>query len=421
MTRWRRPLSVIILVACKGAALEVPDAAPSPQASAEPTPLTNVLATTANPSADAGKRPEALRSDRPLPPDMPHDPVRDSGTRESAHELTGYSFQAVVRTGEGASPPKAPEINLLAMDVARRKTETRLAIDVSQTRARFVLSSGFILPQGTELRSRVDRYGHLVMWAGDSTYRIAEPGALRALLGERRLDVAPISSATLTPPSEGPRRLNFHTRRVDVSTRAAKASLEIASLREAGEGGVLVCRMLFDLMNAPPSTAACAVDDVPLHAELHWTTQGTLSFDVTSVVRRADLAAQDLAVPSPSAEFTAAPPPVPPGEALLSKAELAALRNPQGDPPPAAARDAQSPGPDTGLLVSNSSDELRVAWIDGVAAAWIAPGGREWLSSLARGRYVVQGRTFLGDAWEPPRTVSAPGSSDIGALDPAAR
>jgi hypothetical protein len=63
-------------------------------------------------------------------------------------------------------------------------------------------------------------------------------------------------------------------------------------------------------------------------------------------------------------------------------------------------------------LLVNSSDQLRVAWVDGAAVAWVAPGGQEWLASLLRGRYVLQWRTFLGDAWEPPRTISAPGSSD---------
>jgi hypothetical protein len=296
-----------------------------------------------------------------------------------------------------------------------------MAIDASQTRARFVLSGGFVLPQGTELRARVDRYGHLVLWPGESTYRVAEPGALRALLGERRLDVAPLSPAIVRAGGDGPRRLNMNTRRVEVSTRAAKATLELSSLRDAGDGGVLVCRMLLDLMSASPSTEMCTTDDMPLHAELRWTTQGALAFDVTSIVRRADLLALDLATPPSSTTFEAGSPPALAGEALVSKVDLAALRSAPVDVAPASARDAQPPPPETGLVVVNSSDELRVAWLDGVAVAWVAPGGREWLSSLVRGRYVLQWRTFLGDAWEPSRTISVPGSSDIGAPDAPAK
>lgn len=408
---------LVSLVACKGAAFDPLDAAPSPQASAEPAPLANVPATATNVRADAGPPPEPLRSDRPLATDVPRETTRDLGPKESTHdarELSGYAVQAVLRTGEGAPPPKGLEINLSAIEAARRKTEEHMAIDASQTRARFVLTGGFVLPQGAELRARNDRYGLLVMWPGDKSYRVAEPGALRALLGERRLDVAPLSPASVSARGEGVRRLNIRTRRVEISTRAAKAVLELASFRDAGEGGVLVCRMLLDLMNAPPSTAACAADDMPLHAELRWTTQGALTFDVTSIARRADLVAQDLAAPPPSAAFESSPLPVPPGETLVSKADLAAFRSAPVDVAPLSAPDAQPGTPEAGLLVVNSSDQLRVVWIDGVAVAWVAPGGRELLTSLVRGRYALQWRTFLGDAWEAPRMLSVPGSSDIG-------
>ncbi|HXN32374.1 MAG TPA: hypothetical protein VN894_10950 [Polyangiaceae bacterium] len=410
-------LPLVLVFACKGAAFDPLDAAPSPQASAEPAPLANVPATATNIGADAGPPPEALRSDRPLATDVPRETARELGPKESvrdARELSGYTVQAVLRTGEGAPPPKAPEINLSAIEAARHKTEAHIAIDASQTRARFVLSGGFVLPQGAQLRARNDRYGHLVMWPGESSYRVAEPGALRALLGERRLDVAPLSPATIFARGEGTRRLNVRTRRVEISTRAAKAALELASFRDAGEGGVLVCRMLLDLMNAPPSTAACAADEMPLHADLRWTTQGALTFDVTSIARRADLVAQDLAAPPPATAFESSPLPEPPGETLVSRGELAAFRSAPVDVGPSSAPDAQPGAPDAGLLVVNSSDQLRVVWVDGVAVAWVAPGGRELLTSLLRGRYALQWRTFLGDAWEPPRMISVPGSSDIG-------
>jgi hypothetical protein len=415
------PRSVVLvtsfIASCKVAAQDLPDASPSPQASAEPAPLANVLSATLSPGADAGPRPEALRTDRPLPVDAPHESLRDAAARESTREfreLAGYGIQAVLHAGEGPPATKSPETNVAAIEAAKRKTEAHISIDVSQTRARFVLSGGFVLPPSTELRSRVDRYGHLVLWPGENSYRVAQPGALRALMGERRLDVAPLSAATVTIAGEGTRRINTPTRRVDVSTRAAVAMLEIASVRELGDGGVLICRVLWDLMNAPPSTGACGPDDLPMHAELRWTTQGTLSFDVISIVRRMDMSAQELAVPPTSIAFEPAPPPAASGDALLSKADVAAFRTAPVDVPPAPPHDAQLVAPDSGLLLSNTSDELRVVWIDGVAVAWVAPGGREWLQSLVRGRYVVQWRTFLGDAWDPPRTVIVPGLSELG-------
>jgi hypothetical protein len=111
--------------------------------------------------------------------------------------------------------------------------------------------------------------------------------------------------------------------------------------------------------------------------------------------------------------FETRPPTTVDGEVLVSKADLGSFRSAPADPGPIATRDAQGSPPEAGLEVVNSSDELRVAWLDGVPVAWVAPGERQWLSSLVRGRYVFQWRTFLGDTWEPPRSVGVPGWIDV--------
>jgi hypothetical protein len=416
-----------LTLSCHGSAGDSPDdAAASPQANAEPAPLANVstaagATTTSTPGADAGPPPEPLRGDRAVGADAPREPLRgEPGSKDphretgDAKELAGYVLQAVLHSGEGPPPQKGLEVNASAIDAARRKLEARMTIEASQTRARFVLSGGFVLPQGTELRARTDRYGYLVFLAGEDTYRVAEEGALRALFGERRLDVAPLSAAEVRSPGDGARRLNLRTRRVEVTTRAAKATLELATLRESGDGGALVCRMLLDLVGAPPSTAACASEEVPLHAELRWTTQGALAFDVTSALRRFDLPVQDLAAPPATSTFVAESLAASPGEMLLSKGELAAFRNVAVDVPVVAGRDAQAPAWDTGLLLVNASDELRVAWLDGVPVAWVAPGARVLVSALLHGRYAFQWRTYLGDAWDTPEQLIVPGQSVTG-------
>jgi hypothetical protein len=410
----------VLLAACRTAAVDPPDAAPSPQASAEPAPLANVTTaatgTGTESAADARPPAEPLRGDRSVAADTPRE-VRELGGKEpraDSRELAGYSMQAVLHAGDGPPAPKGPEVNVPAIDASRRKLEARIAIEASQTRARFVFSGGFVLPQGTELRSRVDRWGELLLLPDQGTYRIAEQGALRALLGERRLDVAPLSPAEIETPGEGARRLNLRTRRVDVTTRAAKATLELAAFAGAGDGGDLVCRFLLDLVDAAPSPAVCSTDEVPLHAELHWTTQGALFFDVTSITRRPDLPVADMAAPPATASFTAEPLPESSGETLLARNELASLRTAAVDVPPTGPRDAQPPAPDAGMTLVNAGDELRVAWIDGVPAAWVAPGARITLPSLLRGRYTVQWRTFLGDAWDAPQTVTVPGESVTG-------
>jgi hypothetical protein len=352
-----------------------------------------------------------------MPPDVPRDLLaREAGgyreTPRDMREIAGYAMLALLRTGEGPGPLRAPEVNAAVIDAARRRAEERLTIEVSPTRARLVVSGGsFVLPQGTELRARLDRYGYLLLWPGEDTYRVAEQGSLRALLGERRLDVAPVSRAEVIDGGEGPRRLNLRTRRAEVSTRAAKATLELATLHDIDDGGALVCRMLLDLMGASPSMAACDTDEVPLHAELRWTTQGVLTFDVTSISRRGDLVAQDLDSPPATVTFTPSPPPILDSETLLPRGELTAFRSAPVEVQEPTVRDHQDT---VGLTLVNSTDQLRVVWIDGVPAAWVAPGARLVLSSLLHGRYIVQWRTFLGDAWEPPSTVVVPGTSEAG-------
>lgn len=415
------PLGVVIgsliwtMCACKATSSDPPDAATSPQARAEPAPLASmppVANAAAAPGVDAGRPPEPLLADRPVEPDVAGDGTHEPAGKD-AREMGGYVLQAVVRSGEGPGPPKVPEVNGSVIDAARRKTEGRITIDTTGSRARFVFGGGFVLPAGTELRARVDRYGHLLLWPGEATYRIAEAGSARALLGERRLDVAPQSPAELHNSAETGRRLNIRTRRVDVATRAAKAVFEIASLRDAGEGGTLVCRLLLELMSASPASSLCAVDEVPLHAELRWATSGVFTFDVTSVARRTDFQAGSLGAPPPSLTFVTSPPPFSPAELMVSRAELAAFRTAPIDVPLPTPRDAQPSAPDAGLLLVNASDELRVVWLDGVEVAWLTPGSRLLLPMLLRGRYALQWRTFLGDSRDPPDTVVVPGVSEL--------
>lgn len=418
-----------MLVACRGAAVDPPDAAPSPQASAEPTPLTNVAATanaTANAAAslDGAALPEPMRADRELTIDVPRETSHELLAKDTVRdpkELAGYEIDLVVHAGEGPPAAKAPEVNAAAIEAARHKTEARITVEASQSRARFVFSGAFVVPTGTELRARVDRYGHLLFWPGEQSYRVVEPGALRALLGERRLDVAPQSPVQATPAGDGARRLNVRTRRVELATRAAKATLELGAFRDAGDGGELVCRFLLDLMGGAPAGSPCASDELPLHAEIRWSTQGTLVLDATDVTARPHLSVADLAAPPPSTWFALGPPPAAEGDALLPRADLAAIHATAVDVPPAPLAEGGAPPPESGLFLVNLGDVPRMAWIDGVAAAWVGPGARVMLPSLLRGRYVFQWRAPLGDGWEPPQTVTAPGRVELPSPDVASR
>jgi hypothetical protein len=400
------PCVALALSACTPGKVDVAPDAMSPQASAVPAPLANVpaVASALPLGPDAGPPPTPLRGDRAL-----------SSDSASKDKEVGYFLQAVLRAGDVPPTTRGPEVSMAGIDAARKKTEPRLAIDLTATRARITFSShGFVLPIDTELRARSDRFGYIVLWPGGASYRTLSAGSLRSLLGERRFDVAPPSSVEVAAQGEGSRRLGLKTRKVEVKTRAATARVEIARAPDLGEGGVILGRVLLDLVSAPPSTPLCAWEEVPVHAELRWTTQGSITFDVLSLARRADMPTSQMLVPPPSAAYTAQPLAAP-SDVFLAPQELAAFRSAPIDVPLAPTSPGQEPP--TGLLLHNTTDGVRFVWLDGVPIAWLGPGERNQLTGIQRGRYQLQWRTFLGDVVDPPQVVTVPGKATAGAFD----
>ena len=412
----------LFVLGCRSGAAEPLDAAASPQASAEPVILVGTPpGTAAAPGPmDAAVIPLPFRADRPLAADSVPREVREgprdaAAPRESreARDLAGLRLTASLRPLETPAWTKSPELNVAALEAARRKTDGRLLIELAASRLRIVVaSSGLVLPVGTELRARADRYGHVVVWPDTNGYRLAAPGSLRALFGERRLDVAPLATAYVGLSGEGSRAHNLRTRRVQVDTRAGKATIDLATIRETTDSASLLCRTLLDFLNAAPSTPVCGPDELPLHATFSWSPSGGLVFDVLSIEHRADLRPQDLAAP-PAGTFLGTDLPLPPAELLVPRSDLPTFRSAPVDLP--SAPDASPIEP--GLVLVNSTDQLLAVWVDGVALLWVAPGAREVLLGLVRGRYTVQWRTFLGEAVDVPQLLGVPGVSEVGAAD----
>ena len=401
----------LLALACRGGASanDVPDAGVSPQAKAEPAQLGNVaVASSAQPLTDSGPPPVPLRSDEEAPPDSPW------------KDGPGWEIEATLRTLDIPPAFRGAETAIVAIDAVKKKTEPRLTIDVTASRMRIVLdSAGFVLPQDTELRARSDRYGHFLLLPRTREYRIAAPGSLRALLGERRMDVEPLVPALAVERGEGARRLGYRTRRVEITNRAATATIDLAHVPETSEGGVLLYRALLDLMNAPPSTPACALDEVPLHVEWRWATKGGLTFDATSIARRTDLGPGAMAAPPPAMAFARPSLPALGAAPLVDPAELTAFRTAPADIP-LAQPDASATGVGPGLTLANASDQLRFAWLDGAPVAWVAPGGKIAFPLLLRGRYGFAWRTFLGEAYDAPITITLPAAISAGTSDAGA-
>ncbi len=413
---------LLLLVACRGSQTDPPavepDAQTSPQANAVPAPLASepqTATTSTTGQLDAGPPPVPMRGDEALSADAPPREIRDA-------QAPVYTMEIALRPIDPPAPPKAPEIGAVTIESARKRLDPRLMVDMSPTRVRVQIASGaWLLTEGWQLRSRADRYGYVLVSPDETTYRVLAPGALRALIGERRLDVAPVAAAEITMNGESGRRLGMKTRRVDVSSRSAKATFEIARVDGLGEAGQMLGRALLDLMSAPPSTPLIATDELPLHAELRWTTRGGLVYDAVSLSKRADLALASLTVPPTSAAFSSDPLPNQPSGTFLTQSEITGLHTTAVEvgPTPLPPGDSHAT-----LTLGNATDQLRVAWVDGVPAAWVLPRGRVDLVGLLRGRYQLEWRTFLGDAAEPPVTVTAPGANELGAVDsgpPAAK
>src|SRR4051794_13544666 len=120
-----------LLLGCHAAsssATDTPDARESPQASAQPALLAALptVPASAGPllGVEGGPPPSPFRGDEVLSAD----PL--------SREPVGYTLSAAFRPADVMGPPRAPEVNAIGIDAARKSTELRLAIDLSPTRMR---------------------------------------------------------------------------------------------------------------------------------------------------------------------------------------------------------------------------------------------------------------------------------------------
>lgn len=356
-------------------------------------------------AADAGTPPpRALREDQALSSDrLPRD-------------TTGIVLDARFHWLDAAQPPRVPETHVEGLARAREKTEFKLSIEIGAAgRMRAILAApSFSLPQGTELRAGSELYGHVLVWQTPRAYTPLRAGMLRAVLVERRADVLPLVSSKVEIRGSG-NVLGLETERSALSTAIGKLELEQAEIAAAGNGGVLLCRMLIELIAAKPDSVACAAPLVPVRAVFAWSGGGRLGFEVTRVSRRQELEPSTLLLPPPDAEFR-------PGELfgsaplmLLSDADLAQFRT-----RPAPRVDRLPPSaPKEGLFVANRADSPRYVLIDELPVAWLKPSAQVLITGLPPGRYLLSSRDFLGGEAQPPKAIELPFRYVIGDETPA--
>lgn len=421
----------LVLSACDPTPPDPPkgsDAGTSPNASIFPAPL----ATEAPEAIDAGAGdaapqgimadsqgrliipdagpppPEPLRGDAAMPPEIP-------GTRD----LQGVSLAAIFRWRDVPLPPKTPEVAGEGLKEAQKLTALTWTINVTDTgRMRIEISSRALpFPARTEIRSRADRYGSIVVWPNLTGYRVVPPGALRTALGERRVDVTPLLPGTTRPQGEG-KRLGVPTRKIDLVSSLGTLRMELGKVPEAGEGGALFCRALVEIVGIDPKTPVCQAGEVPLAAAYSWQDGGGINIEVSSITKRADFAQGDFLVPSPGLAQIQTGLPTAPDGIFLTREELAAFRT--AATPPSANPDPSAPG--EGFIAGNRTDTLMYLLLDGVPIVAVPANSERYVIGPQRGRYVAQWRTFLGERVEPPHPVEMParifyGGADAGAPD----
>lgn len=405
------PRAVLLLAgaltcACEQHRAEPPGATsasePSPNASVLPAPLAvgpksltkDAAHPAPEPSADAGvpEPPHALREDDTLPPEP------------ELRQAPGLSLEARFRWLE-APPPRSPEANNDVLARARDRAAFDLSLEASSLgRLRVVFRSrGFAFPLGTELRAREDRYGHVLVWPNSGGYTPLPPGTLRAVLGEARVDAAPLAEPSPIVVGNGS-LLGSATQKQRLETSVGKLELEQAVLPAAGGAGASFCRLLLELVAVAPESSACHADSMPLRAEYTWASGARFELEVTKLNKRPELATEGLLVPPAGVVPRRGELPGAPFVVLVDEREQADFHAralpPSAKPDPAA--------PKLGLVFQNRSDGPRYLLVDGVPVLWLRADTEWLLSGLKPGRYSVQARDFFGAQPSAVRTVELP-------------
>jgi hypothetical protein len=386
---------------------------PSPNASILPAPLASDLAPD---KADGGEGADAdagvdagaiVAQSLGLDGNLGDDVV-------SGRDSLGTTLQARWRWLDVALPSRLPEANAEALERIRDGLSFDFDIELTTTgRMRIVLAADtFVLPRGSELRARLDLFGHAMVWPDRSKYSILAPGSLRALFNERRSDVVPLTRPKPTPLGSGEAQ-GLPTERQSLVTPHGRLEIDQTHLVGSGFGGILLCRALVELLATHPDSTICAPEMIPLRAEYSWADGGRAAFEVFKHARSAELAPEVFALPPARAVFGRAelPAEVPPP--LVTDEELGRFRlRPVARTETKDKKDKADkrvgPAVKEGLLVVNRGELSAYLLIDGIPVLRAAPRSDDYSLPLMAGTYYAAARDFLGTVTLSQSVVSVP-------------
>jgi hypothetical protein len=390
---------------------EPPPNEPSPNASILPAPLASEVETKSHrmTPSDAGPPLDAaLEAGVPATRWLKEDQEPDTDVPPHDSSAPGARLFARLRWLDLPPFPRLPESNLEALGRLRENLAFELKVELSPSgRLELSLDSDvFVLPRGSKIRSRLDRFGHLLFWANGTKYTALPAGTLRAVLTERRLDSAPLVKPKVVPLGTGT-QFGLPSEKTELSSPLGRLVLEEVAL-SVGATGKLLCRLLAELVAADPSSSACERPLTPVRAELFTRAGGHLLFEVHRLERDRPIEAG--LVPPPDSVFL--PSELPPAEpdVVTSEERLRELRQralQRSEKPEAGA-------PKQGLLVQNRSDVMRYLLIDGVIVARVPARAELHLNALLPGKYALVTLDFLGDDPTPLRIVDLPARVAVG-------
>jgi hypothetical protein len=338
---------------------------------------------------------------RPTPLNPLYSPEPDVDQAKSK-DAPGLAIHAIWRWPVFDTAPLEPESDAPAITEASSTLKADISIELHPSgHMRWEWTGSiFPLPPGTELRARIASYGHVLVWPGETKYRVLAPGALRAVLEEHRADATPLVLGSLRRLPEG-KRLGRPTEVSEISTAHGTLILHQLQLDESASGASLICRALVELISASPASAVCTEDHLPLYAEIKLADGGRSSFEVTELPHKADGVTRLPILPASGTFQLSALPDFSP--LLIDQATQRKLHSrDRGD-----AQSAQR-----GLTLTNSNPVVAYLSLDRVQTVMLGPFETAHLSDLRAGRYRATWHGFFGTVLRGPELVDVPGRMD---------
>jgi hypothetical protein len=355
---------------------------PSPNATITPSPLVvggALVAKTAKSQVlgkPGGKRTTAEVTEPPVPFTIQQAPSADVANPKQLTQISLVGRLVWPAYPNANRPHPTPN---RALDPAPT-TQRRFDVNLRGHGRMQVIFHGTMFPFASEtsIASRIENYGHLLIWPDEGTHRVLPVGSVRALLGEGRPDVTPV--VHLDPePRAGGELFDHETRVWTFESSRGKLTLQQLEAPEAELGGVLLCRFLLEWLSVAPTSTACDVNLVPVRAEFESRGGSKLVWETSELEMRTDPPVANLPLPPRASQFREYG--LPEGGDVMSESERGSLRK---------------SGRLGTLTVHNPTPQLGWALLDGVPVARITPNGTAAVQGVSQGTYHARLVDFFG-------------------------